>query len=181
MLIVLISFWSVFSVAQSIDDGTEEYAVEGEATVKGGDNGVPWPFGLEQPFPWRGIQGLWQAEVDGWQRYFVLKTVGNSGTDRRLKVLEYDAVTCDLISQGTGFEQNRIVTAGMVGDEGRFLIQIRAFLEQDVKKVRNGSQATFAKPAKMVLAISKAAWNKPAARTTYSLTHLSSNPFMVCE
>jgi hypothetical protein len=160
--------------------GSVNYGLEDYGDPKGGDNGVPWPFGLEQPIPWNGIQGLWEAEIDGWPRYFVMQTIGRSVTDRRLKVFEYDAMTCELISEGTGYEKRKVVVAGMLGDEGRFLYHIRAYKESDVKKIREEPGSAMFKD-RMLLSISKAAWNRPAAKTAYSLSFVRQNPLFVCE
>jgi hypothetical protein len=114
-------------------------AVASEATFRCDDvtildHPVPWPWGLEQPFPWTDIKGLWRIENSkDASPYFTFKVIkGKTADDRQLAVREIDPDSCDVIATGVGYELNKIVRAQMTTDKGTsFRIAVRAFREID--------------------------------------------------
>lgn len=148
--------------------------------IQGGSDGRPWPFGLEQPFPWNGIQGVWGVEMDGAYKYFVFRVIRNGNSERFVRVDEYDGNTCTLLSIGNGVEMDRVLNAGMISCEGRYLMQVRAFRESDVNKMRTRASSRQASD-KVMMVVSVSPWSQPAARATYPLVKISSEADFICQ
>ncbi len=109
-------------------------ALAKNATLR--DRPVPWPWGLEQPFPWNDIQGMWKIADDAGvpMSYFTFKVVGGKKTGiKQLVVQQMDAYTCDVIARGVGIELNDVLRAQMTTTEFAaepsvtFRLSIRAF------------------------------------------------------
>lgn len=104
------------------------------------DHPVPWPWGLEQPFPWSEIQGIWKISIDAGIpiSYFTFKVVAakkKSGL-KQLIVNQIDAEHCSVIAKGVGIELNDVLRAQMITTENSmapgtpFRLSIRAFSEE---------------------------------------------------
>ncbi len=100
------------------------------------DHPVPWPWGLEQPFPWNDIQGMWKIADDAGvpMSYFTFKVVsGKKSGIKQLVVQQMDAATCEVIAKGVGIELNDVLRAQMTTTENAiepwvtFRLSIRAF------------------------------------------------------
>lgn len=107
--------------------------------VNGGDIG-PWPFGLEQPFPWKRIDGVWQAEMSGCRYYFVFKTTRDGRNFRRLKINQIEPNTCTSIADGFGVQQEdnqNVVSASVTGVNGPMFFSVHVFKESDIKDIRS--------------------------------------------
>lgn len=125
-------FLVIFSALVGISTLTSVSFADSKSSPMGGD-WVPWPFGLEQDFPWADMQGLWKAEGPNYSAYFSLRVVADRGAGVKiLRIRQLDGGTCRLVSAGVGVEQDSIVRAQMTGKEGNtFLITFRAFNVED--------------------------------------------------
>lgn len=127
--IVLILLASVFTAGPVV--ASSSYRPGGVAIL---DRPVPWPWGLEQPFPWTEIKGLWRIEnTKELSPYFTFKVMRSKSSDeKQLVVREIDPSSCRVIATGVGYELNKIVRAQMTTDKGTsFRIAVRAFREVD--------------------------------------------------
>ena len=71
ILVLLMSVFSLGSVGAVASDATFRCD---DVTIL--DRPVPWPWGLEQPFPWTDIKGLWRIEnAKDVSPYFTFKVV----------------------------------------------------------------------------------------------------------
>lgn len=110
--------------------------------INGGDIG-PWPFGLEQPFPWRRIDGVWFAEMNGCRHYFVFKTTTNGRNVRRLKINQVDSVSCKSVAEGLGVQEEdneNVVSASMVSANGPIFLSVHVFKESDIRNIRSKTE-----------------------------------------
>lgn len=100
-----------------------------EAIAPMGGDWVPWPFGAEQAFPWKDIQGLWKAEGEDFTAMYSLRVVVEKDAGIRiLKIKQLDPNTCKIVAAGVGTEEGMIVRAMMTGKEGvTFRVTFRAF------------------------------------------------------
>lgn len=116
---------------------------EGQTTIAR-DPGDAWPWGFEVPFPWKGIQGTWAAELDGCLTYYTFKVVKNNSKENVLQIKQFDPDDCKLISRGAGYEDSRVVTAGMTGRKtGPYNFTVHVFKASDLKLIDDGdSQRT---------------------------------------
>lgn len=96
------------------------------------DPGDVFPWGLELPFPWRGIQGVWTTEMGGKPVYFSFKTVKSGSFGNQLRIVEFNPTNCEVIAKGGGFEEDRVVTAIMNSTEGSFTMTVHVFRESDM-------------------------------------------------
>lgn len=99
------------------------------------DDFVPWPWGLEMPFPWSFVQGVWNAQKGEFKSYFSFRVVqpAQHGFLRKLEVRQIDPLTCEVLAEGVGFETDRVVRAQMTTVEGlSFRVTLRAFHEKSI-------------------------------------------------
>ena len=143
------------------------------------DPGDAFPWGSELPFPWRGIQGTWQTEIDGCTYYFTFKTVKSSAGENRLKVIQYDPATCDPISEeGVGIEGDRVVNA-VIKDKHHhaFELTVHAFNRSDLK---TNNTVSFAS-SKTVYVMNISPLGDREHLTSHELEKLSPDPKGVCK
>jgi hypothetical protein len=108
-----------------------------------GDHFVPWPWGLEMPFPWSFVQGVWMAEYGNFKSYFSFRVVRESNGLNQLVAEQIDPRTCTVIARGVGFESGRTVRAQMTGAAGSvYRVSLRAFSEKSVP-VEVGQQPIY--------------------------------------
>ncbi|MFP5518798.1 MAG: hypothetical protein ACLGGX_02765 [Bdellovibrionia bacterium] len=123
-----------------------------------GDSWVPWPWGLEAPFPWRDIHGLWSVTDDGQTTYFGFKIVREKTTKgRQLFVKQMDADGCKVVATGVGYENDNIISAVMSGTNGIFKLTLRAFAAEDSPVPP--AQTKFQMNSVMVLTIDNLDWD----------------------
>jgi hypothetical protein len=101
------------------------------------DRPVPWPWGLEQPFPWGEIQGIWRTPDDVGipVSYFSFKVVNGKKKSavKQLLVTQIDGYTCNVIATGVGIELHDVMRAQMITSEHAnepgvtFRLSLRAF------------------------------------------------------
>jgi len=98
---------------------------------------TPWPFGLEEDFPWKEIQGMWKVSSDEKNAsFFSLKVIRTKQNGlRQLRIVEIDATTCKEVARGMGTEYNKVVTGHMVGASGEYRIALRAFDPESVDEL----------------------------------------------
>lgn len=109
------------------------------------DRPVPWPWGLEQPFPWPDIQGIWKVVDADFTSYFALKVVRVKATgERQLIVRQIDADSCKVVATGVGYDLQRVVRAQMTSVQSgvAYRIALRAFSEKDSPKPAMGKLVT---------------------------------------
>ncbi len=71
------------------------------------DDFVPYPWGMELPFPWVKVQGLWSANVGNLQAYYTFEVVRqNELSEKQLLIKQYDLKTCDILAIGVGIEND---------------------------------------------------------------------------
>lgn len=115
-------------------DLTESSSVD--SLIQGpGDDPVPWPWGLEMPFPWPIVQGVWKAEQGEFRSYFAFQVVTDDRDIRQLRVTQIDPVTCEVTAQGVAVESSNIVRAQMTGvNGGSYRLSLRSFSEKLISK-----------------------------------------------
>lgn len=110
------------------------------------DRPVPWPWGLEQPFPWTDIKGVWRIEKSAISGYFTFKVLRQkTGSESRyLVVKQIDPSSCDVIATGVAYELNKVVRGQMTNNEdgATFRIAVRAFREEDSPQTMAGPIVT---------------------------------------
>jgi|SRR6185312_4621320 len=139
-----------------------------------------WPWGMEAPFPWRGIQGIWMANVNGCSTYFTFKNLKNSDNEKILQIHEIDPTTCTSISKGAGYEEARVVTAVMIGKDGTYNMKVHSFRESDVIEANNKEYSSSASN-KVVTVMTVNPVNVPTPVGTYQLYKVSADPDDVCK
>jgi hypothetical protein len=128
-------------VSQANDGGLQ--SIPGSVVIL--DHPVPWPWGLEQPFPWSDIQGLWAVADSDYATYFTFKVVREKqSTGKQLQVKQIDPSTCTVVATGVGYELGRIVRAQMTSSQtgSIYRIAIRAFREEDSPRPMVGKVST---------------------------------------
>jgi hypothetical protein len=97
-----------------------------------GDDTHPWPWGLEVPFPWEDVQGVWKVESHGNEYYFGFRRT----QEKRLVVTQFDASRCVTLGSGPGLIRSKgqkyvvaQITMKATGDVYRMAIY--AFAEED--------------------------------------------------
>jgi hypothetical protein len=140
-----------------------------------------WPWGLETPFPWRGIQGVWMAEIDGCSTYFTFKIVKNSDDEKILQIHEIEPGSCTVLSKGAGYEDNRVVMAVMKGNSGAFNVEVHSFRESDVREMKGDAYATpSGNKILTVMSVSPLVSTSAVQKGSYQLYKVSSDPDDVC-
>jgi hypothetical protein len=142
--------------------------------------GETWPWGMEVPFPWRGIQGIWMADVNGCSTYFTFKIVKNSADDKILQIHEVDPATCAAIAKGAGYEDARVVMAVMNGKNGPYNMEVHSFHEADVIEANNHEYSSSASN-KVVTMMTVNPVSAPTQTGTYQLYKISTDPDDVCK
>lgn len=76
---------------------------------------VPYPWGMETPFPWKNVQGVWTTNIGSMSTYYTFEVVGQSySKDKQLLIKQYDLKTCDIVAVGVGVEsENKTIWAHM--------------------------------------------------------------------
>lgn len=121
----------------ALADATPDAAFESafpSPSIRGvGDDPIPWPWGMEMPFPWSFVQGVWLVEQSGFKAYFAFRIVKSKEGLRQLEVRQVDPQNCLLLAQGVGFEANRIVRAQMTARNGvSYRVTLRSFNEKSI-------------------------------------------------
>ncbi|PIS10882.1 MAG: hypothetical protein COT73_06950 [Bdellovibrio sp. CG10_big_fil_rev_8_21_14_0_10_47_8] len=142
------------------------------------DPGDTWPWGYEMPFPWKGIQGTWETEIQGRTVYLSFQTVRSTGSKNQLGIVQYDAKTCEVLARGRGFEDNKVVTAALVGRAGYLNMTVHVFGSEDLK-ANDGVYTDDGSKTVTVMKLSP--WGLPDRFESYQLYKLTSNPEAVCE
>jgi len=146
------------------------------------DPGDAFPWGAEMPFPWKGIQGTWMANINGQTNYFSFQVVKYNDGVNQLQVKQFTG-NCEFESHGAGYEQNRVVRAMMVGEYGAFNLTVHVFRHADLKQTdeqgklmdRTGRTVTVMKISPM-----SNTTEKGAERRTYQLIKMSKDPCGIC-
>lgn len=150
-----------------------------EPAFAGGSDVGPWPFGLEQPFPWRSIQGIWAAEIDGCEYHFIFKVSKQEGRSTQLRVHQMNVADCSLVAEGVGFEQDRIVRAQLMGKRGPQELKIHVFRPDDVPE--GVSQDAFADLNRNVVVMTLAPLGRPTNKSAHQMYKLSTDVKKACE
>lgn len=112
----------------------------------GGDDGGgshPWPWGLEIPFPWNDVQGIWKVENQGQVYYFGFRRV----EQQRLFITQFDASRCVILGSGPGYirtkRQKYVVAQITLKETGEaYRMAIYAFAEEDSPEPPVGGVST---------------------------------------
>lgn len=127
----------------------------------------PWPFGSAMPFPWANIQGLWEGTSESSKVLYSFKVVGAGVANRQLRVLQLDPETLEVMAEGVGFEDQKVVKAFMIADNGvQYVLTVRKVRER--KKRPAG--------VKVVLTIATDTLNSDLPSYTYVLEKISDFP-----
>lgn len=130
----------------------------------------PWPFGTAMPFPWANIQGLWEGTSESSKVLYSFKVVGSGVANRQLRVLQLDPETLEVMAEGVGFEDQKVVKAFMIADNGvQYVLTVRKVRE---KKKRPAGVAGV----KVVLTIATDTLNSDLPSYTYVLEKISDFP-----
>ncbi len=100
----------------------------------GGDDPVGWPWGMEVPFPFDIIQGVWHAEMENQNFFFTITPILSGPGLEQLLIRQITIGDCKVISRGVANLDGRIAVARMQNryDPGFYTIQIRAFTAQNI-------------------------------------------------
>ncbi|GIL18818.1 MAG: hypothetical protein BroJett040_25690 [Oligoflexia bacterium] len=154
-----------------------------QAIHGGGGDLTPWPWGSEIRLPWARVHGLWQSMSGDCRTWFLFK-VGkpNSNGERIIKVIQYDPISCQVISSGVGYENKRVIYASMVGINGSFDLTVRAFAESDVIPSSRYAQedpgsGKTTDPVVVIHMYPKGRWDN---RVDYEVRKLQSTTEMLC-
>lgn len=134
-MVRFIRFFKAFLLVFTIS--TSSIAFSRGGGTGGGD--FPWPWGLEVPFPFKDVQGVWKVESKNQTYYFGFRRVA----DKRLLVTQFDATQCESIGSGPGLIRNKSqnyvvsqITMKSTGDVYRMAIY--AFVEEDAPMPTEG-------------------------------------------
>jgi len=167
---------------------------EGDPSIQGGGDLVPWPWGNEVRFPWARIQGVWAPLGNDCNSNFVFK-VGKmtDAGDRFIQITQYDPRTCQKLASGAGYENARVIYASMTNGTTSFDLTVRAFdtsvLRDELMCQRNEAvgpaiglgDSTSPTPGTSVIVLTlypKQDWDK---RSSYQLTKLQAAPTLLCQ
>jgi hypothetical protein len=118
----------------------------------GGDHGGshPWPWGLEVPFPWEDIQGIWKINTPGKAVYLGVRRLEL----KRLAVTQFDLDLCAVTASGPGLEKANTVVTQMneVGSRNVYRMTLYAFDPQS-NPARAGARDRFEPTPVMVARI----------------------------
>jgi hypothetical protein len=130
----------------------------------GPDDTYPW--GLEQPIPWQGMDGVWQARSSGAYYYFL--TLGTK-ENRYLEVVQFAPGSCKVLASGYAFEDERVIT-GLLNspnhDGDYWRINVHVFSTSDMPGVSGVK-------TKKVTVMNRTRLNSPAPIDTSVLIKLS--------
>ena len=143
--------------------------------------GDAWPWGLEVPFPWRGIQGSWNAKIGDSNYYFRFVSVHSNNGINQLQVTQYSGLNCGVVANGIGYEQNRVVKAVMVGEGGSFNMTVHVFRQADLKDLKVPPNFVEIQGAKTVTVMNISSMKGPVVRETYQLTKMEADIAAFCE
>lgn len=182
--LVFVLFFSSLTIAASLGENNPSCLPVEQDKVAGPIDS--WPWGSEIPFPWKGIQGVWVAEIDGCASYFTFKVVKNEGeTDRILRVFQVNPVTCAVLAKGVGYGENKVVTAVMVKSapkRGSYELKVHAFKEVDVKSEQHSRKTDFiAASNRNVTVLTINPMGRPKDLVSYKLYKVQADTSLVCE
>lgn len=161
--------------AEGASTSPSELICPGDKFIKGGDPS-PWPWGLEDTFPWGTVDGVW-APIEGkCDSLFSLKVRTMEDGKRVLQIHQIDPVMCRRQGLGVGAEKNRIVTASMSNLQGvSFDVTLRAFNEQILSPLR-----VLGVPNQNVLVLTMYPQGDWQRRKSYELQKIAEVPQMIC-
>lgn len=182
-LSVLLVFSPLLGQASWYDSDCGGGYVDRQGRIIMRDPGDVFPWGLELPFPWRGIQGVWTAGVDGQQVYLSFRTVKAGNLGNQLRIIMYNPTNCNIVATGAGFEEDRVVTAVMTGAQGSFSMTVHVFKESDMrlmsKKVSPDAKQADNNKTVTVLKVSSSD-NVVGPDVAYELTKISGDYNSIC-
>lgn len=161
--------------------GANELICPGDKFIKGGDPN-PWPWGLEDLFPWMSVDGVW-APIEGkCDSLFSLKVRTMEDGKQVVQIHQIDPVLCRRQGIGVGAEKSRIVQAAMTNLQGvSFDVTLRAFNEEVLNPYSFISPTKRTSPSgQNVLVLTmypKGDWQR---RKSYELQKISEVPQMIC-
>lgn len=141
------------------------------ARLFGPDDTYPW--GLEQPIPWQGMDGVWQARTTGAYYYFL--TLGTK-TNRYLEVVQFQPRTCKILASGYAFEDERVITGllnSQVSDGDYWRINVHVFSTSDMPGVSGVK-------TKKVTVMNRTQLNSPSPMDTSVIIKLSRSITKYC-
>jgi hypothetical protein len=177
MKFLILCLFTVFATAianASFPSPKSCNAIGKSELLRGG--GDVWPWGEEMPFPWKGIQGVWMAEIDGCSSYFTFTTLKMDSGINQLRVKQFDMETCKLISRGVGYEQDRYVKAVLTGRRGTFDITVHVFRNTPSKS--SPRQDYFESKTATVLSLGDFSENNEPK--SYQLYKVATDPESIC-
>jgi|GEM_PF-6166372 len=97
---------------------------------------IPIPWGMEQPFPWKSVDGLWRATIVQKNEIvsnFEFKVVREEATGvRQLSIREVNLDTGVVVAEGVGRQKGEAVEAQMTTKQGVvYLVKIGSFNTKD--------------------------------------------------
>ena len=103
--------------------------VRAAAIDDGGGGMLPWPWGSELVFPWRDIEGVWQAKTEGpgVPTYFSFRVIREFCGERVIIVKQLAADKKKVLAVGIGTETNRVVKGEIYASEEKLEITVRAY------------------------------------------------------
>lgn len=168
---------------QAADPGPErprtsaDLICPGDKFIKGGDP-YPWPWGLEDSFPWNSVQGVW-APIEGkCESLFSFKIRTMEDGRQVLQIHQIDPVLCRRQGIGVGAESKRTVHAAMTNLMGiSFDVTLRAFSENSLVLKRPLNMSLPPQNVVVLTMYPKGDWER---RKSYELQKIAEVPQMIC-
>ncbi len=143
------------------------------------DPGDAWPWGAEMPFPWKGIQGTWLVYLDGQPTLYAFRTVQSKNGTNQLDVTQYDAHTCQVLAQGAGFEEERVVRGLILTNKTTQNITIHVFSEAALKYNKYDEGKARAKAVKTYTVMNITNFGAEESET-FELKKVHNSPTGIC-
>ncbi|MFZ4404444.1 MAG: hypothetical protein ACOYOK_10115 [Pseudobdellovibrionaceae bacterium] len=137
VLAVLVSAttcWGSLALAVCADPGQDTMSSSDILRPKGdpGDDLIPWPWSLTQPFPWTSVHGMWRTNSRDFDYLYSLKVVNEKSTgERYVRVQQIDVTTCEVVAEGVGYQNRKVLRGVMNGRAGNYRFALRAFRIKD--------------------------------------------------
>ena len=153
----------------------------GGYTAQARDPGDAWPWGSEMPFPWRGIKGTWLAKAPGVSTYFTFKKVMVADGINQLQVKQFDAKSCRLLSNGVGYEEDRVVKAVLMSRNNAFELTVHVFRTADLKNMVGRRLIERAMDSKTATVMSMTSLSNLDEQMTVELEKIDVDPAGICK
>ena len=99
---------------------------------------VPLPTASALPFPWKGMDGYWQTNVNG-TRSFLMKSYETAEGQKILRIVEYDPSSGVVLARGLALpvDGSEVVKAQMIGNGAEYELFMGSYTDdEDTSKAK---------------------------------------------